>query len=241
MKRIHWTGLAVFVLVATLWSGAFRPGFFDFHNTSDFPLLYRFALEALLIGGGPALAALLSWGLFGQQNRTSTLLGNWRLGSLALAVTPPTVLAAFGVPNNFGMDAHVVGGILGGLIVLYALGEEIGWRGFMQDALEPIHFIPRTVIIGSIWWAWHLWFLQPGAGEEQLIGSYVVIVGIAFVFSAIIAVTHSWTSVAAFHALGNIAFFAGGLEMEPERRFIIAGVAFAFMLLVHHHWPRRSP
>jgi len=149
-------------------------------------------------------------------------------------------LSAFGLPNDFGMNAHVAGGLVGAIIVLYALGEEIGWRGFMQDALAPIHFIPRSMIIGTAWWAWHLWFTQPGAGVEQLAGSYVVIVAIAFVFSAIVSVTRSWISVAAFHALGNIAFFAGGLDMEPSRRFLIAGVAFALMLLVHHHWTRRS-
>lgn len=240
MKSIHWGGLAFFLIVATVWSGAFRPGFLDFHNSPELPFLYRFALEAVLIGSGPAVAALLSWLLFGRQNRTSSLFGNWQAGALVLAVIPPSVLSAFGLPNDFGMNPHAAGGLVGGMIVLYALGEEIGWRGFMQDALAPIRFIPRSMMIGTTWWAWHLWFMQPGASVEQLAGSYVIIVAIAFVFSAIISVTRSWLSAAAFHALGNIAFFAGGLDMASSQRFMIAGVAFALMLLVHHRWTRRS-
>lgn len=240
MTRTHWPGLLLFWVAATLLSGTFRPGFFDVHNTPAYPFLLRFLLEAVLIGSGPTIAAVVSWRLCGRQQRTSSLFGSWTRGAIALAVIPPAVCAAFGVPNNFGMNSHLAGGLIGAVIVLYALGEEIGWRGFMHDALGSAHAMVRPLIIGTAWWAWHLWFLQPGVTLQQMAGSYVLIVGTAFLFSAIVAVTRSWMSVAAFHALGNIAFFAGGIDMASNRRFLVAGVAFVLMLAVHHRWTQRQ-
>jgi hypothetical protein len=240
MTPIRWIGVVCFWVAATLLSGAFRPGFFDFHNAPAYPFVLRFALEALLIGGGPALAAGLCWRIFGQQNRQSSLLGGWRAGALAQAALPPAVFAAFGLPNDFGWNAHAAGAVVGLLIVLYALGEEIGWRGYMHDALGPLSFVPRGLVIGSAWWAWHLWFLQPDATVAQMLSSCGVIVGTAMIFSAIVTATRSWLATAAFHALGNIAFFAGGIPMASQQRFMIAGVAFVLMLLVHHTWVRRT-
>ena len=35
------------------------------------------------------------------------------------------------------------------------LGEELGWRGFLQDALRPLARLPRYVLLGAIWEFWH--------------------------------------------------------------------------------------
>jgi membrane protease YdiL (CAAX protease family) len=35
------------------------------------------------------------------------------------------------------------------------LGEELGWRGFLQDALRPLSPVKRFVLIGVLWEFWH--------------------------------------------------------------------------------------
>ncbi|MDO5671690.1 MAG: CPBP family intramembrane metalloprotease [Actinomycetaceae bacterium] len=60
-------------------------------------------------------------------------------------------------------DSWVI--LLGGLIsaflaafsinALVALGEEIGWRGWLTTALKPLGFWPSAVVIGAIWGLWH--------------------------------------------------------------------------------------
>jgi len=35
------------------------------------------------------------------------------------------------------------------------LGEELGWRGFLQDALRPLSPVRRFVLIGALWEFWH--------------------------------------------------------------------------------------
>jgi uncharacterized protein len=34
-------------------------------------------------------------------------------------------------------------------------GEELGWRGFLQDALRPLPRHWRYLLIGTVWEAWH--------------------------------------------------------------------------------------
>jgi membrane protease YdiL (CAAX protease family) len=35
------------------------------------------------------------------------------------------------------------------------LGEELGWRGYLQDALRPLSPAKRFVLIGAFWEFWH--------------------------------------------------------------------------------------
>ena len=35
------------------------------------------------------------------------------------------------------------------------LGEELGWRGFLQDALRPLTPYKKYIIIGVMWELWH--------------------------------------------------------------------------------------
>lgn len=38
---------------------------------------------------------------------------------------------------------------------LFAFGEEIGWRGWLQPALRPLGVWPSLVLTGAIWGLWH--------------------------------------------------------------------------------------
>ncbi len=45
--------------------------------------------------------------------------------------------------------------------MLYALGEEFGWRGYLQQALAPMKTIPKIFLIAVLWYLWHLNFFSP--------------------------------------------------------------------------------
>ena len=66
--------------------------------------------------------------------------------------------------ENIGIDLNVLAwieilaGIPAGLTVnaLFALGEEIGWRGLLWDELKPkLGFILSNIVIGVVWSLWH--------------------------------------------------------------------------------------
>ena len=236
---INWLAIVIFAIMATLISGVFRPGNFDFYNTDSFSFFAKLTCVALLIGWGPAAAAFLSWKIFGRQNRTSSLFGTWKAGAIFMAMTPAVIFGLFGYPNSFDMNPHLAGFILGGLIFVYVLGEEIGWRGYMQDALSPKPFVLRTLMIGVVWWAWHLFFIR-SADPVYLFKTILIILPTAFMLSWLMSESRSWLSIAAFHSLGNIAFLATAINMPSQQRFTIAGTAFVVLLICNHFWKKRN-
>jgi len=237
-SKTNWKAIVFYVAAATIIAGLFRKPFFDFYNSSSYHFMVALACVTLLIGWAPALSAFLSWKIFGSQNRESDWFGAWKNGALAMASLPAIVFGAFGYPNDFGMNAHLAGFLLGALIFLYALGEEIGWRGYMQDALAPRPLWIRALLIGVVWWAWHLFFfrsLDPG----YILQSLAIIFGTSFMLSWLISESRSWISVAAFHSIGNIAFMATALDMPQQTRFTIAGIIFVGLLAIHLRWKKR--
>ncbi len=58
-----------------------------------------------------------------------------------------------------------------------AMGEEAGWRGFLQAALRPLGFWPAAAIGGAMWGAWHAPILllgSPTLGEGLLASAVFV-------------------------------------------------------------------
>jgi len=48
-----------------------------------------------------------------------------------------------------------------------ATGEESGWRGFLQTTMEKKNSLLRsTLIVGSIWWVWHMPLMVFDSGHE---------------------------------------------------------------------------
>jgi len=85
--------------------------------------------------------------------------------------------------------------------------EEIGWRGFLQPALEKRFSFPiATVITGIIIYLWHLpLWLQPSSNHygDSLIGFAIMIFVWAFIGAAIYKSTKSVFACVMYHAFIN--------------------------------------
>lgn len=133
-----------------------------------------FPFDILVGGFGPALAALWVTGVTEGRTGIRNLLGGvsrWRVGlrwwSFAIGFFPLLMLLAIGVIRFIGGDlGESLGGKLpsswlllplAGGVLLAALLEEIGWRGFAWPRLRQRHrFLPAGVILGILWGCWHL-------------------------------------------------------------------------------------
>lgn len=225
MKTINVLGLIVFFALATGVQFGFRHGVLDFYDRMEWPFLKKFAVAVLFLGGSVAVAALVSWVIFGSQNRSSSLLGTRPLLAVLMAIVPVIVVAVLGYENDFGMNQHLAGTAMAGLLVLYALGEEISWRGFMNDALSPASYLVRVLLTGAAWWAWHLWILDEGATIQGQIQALAILTGTSFLFISIIGVSRLWLSVAAFHSVANIEILAGAFDVTTNKRLWMGGIA----------------
>ena len=113
----------------------------------------------------------------------------WYLAVLALAMLAPL---AVGVSILMGGDTPVVDNTIFGVLFLFAfmifpgsaLGEEIGWRGFVLPRMQARHSaLKASLLIGILWAPWHLPLWLTGS-EGHPISLYVPFV-VAVVASSV--------------------------------------------------------
>jgi len=77
---------------------------------------------------------------------------------------------------------------------LFALGEELGWRGLLQRELAGLGFARSSVIIGLIWGIWHAPLIAQGLNypEHPLIGMLTMTA-----MCIPLGVLHSWVRLRA--------------------------------------------
>lgn len=140
--------------------------------------------------------------------------------------------------------------ILGGGI------EEIGWRGFLQPALEQRFSFPiATLIVGVIWFSWHLpLWMQPSSHHygDSLIGFAITILTWAFAAAAIYKATKSVIACVMYHtfinAIGvvyqwNTLFdtFPGKSGMIAYRCVIVAASILIWLVINKKEKQRKEP
>lgn len=160
MRRVPWLGVLLFFVVATSGSAPFRLGLVDVASVLSLPAgLDMFA--RILRGIGPAVGYFVVRRLLHSSvPRTATFWGMSPARSACAALVIPACLTVVGLRNTAPLPPHIDGLLVGTTLVLYALGEEYGWRGYLQPALESIRLPLRVLLIATLWYVWHLNFLN---------------------------------------------------------------------------------
>jgi len=196
-SKVNWYYIALFYLIAFVISAPFNSGIFlkSFETlTQNYLISYWAFLPA---GIGTLIAALLA--LFFNKNyiRTITLFGNNQLKNLAIALTPLIVFTIVGLANEHQLNNNYYGFAFAAVALSYALSEEIFWRGFLQDTLQPIGKTKSYLIIGIFWWAWHFRFNTTFDFTTFLI----ICIGSAFLLGKFAEETKSFLTSAGLHSL----------------------------------------
>ena len=110
--------------------------------------------------------------------------------------------------------------------------EEIGWRGFLQPALQKrFSELLSTIIVSFIWaiWHWPLWFI-PGTNQTQrdFIAFNITTIAISFLLTTIFNATKSIFMCLIFHALLN-SFWS---VYVPNDKVLPAFPTFVFGIFV---------
>lgn len=113
-----------------------------------------------------------------------TLYGGARMGQ-------PFYMAFLGLP------IMIIGGGL----------EEIGWRGFLQPALQKkFSFLISTLLLGIFWAIWHLplWFI-PGSNQASwsFLNYFLTVIALSFLLAMVYSKTKSIFLCIIFHAFIN--------------------------------------
>lgn len=169
------------------------------------------------------------------------------------------------VAERFGLDLQspilallvmlLVGGTLGMITsCISALGEEIGWRGFLVPELAKLTTFTRTALIsGAVWSVWHYPLIlfadyrSPTSTWFSLVCFTVMVMGISFPFAWLRLRSGSvWTSMF-LHASHNIFIQAVFDRMTKDTgvtHWLIgefgAGLALTGALVGFLFWRKRA-
>ncbi len=167
-------------------------------------------------------------------------------GAIALTVGWSTGNVSF----SAGAGGKLATGIAGGLLpaLLFAVGEEWGWRGYLEPRLAAagIPAAKRHLIVGLIWGVWHVPYILALGPEYtplplfvQLPLFHLAVVAMAFLWGALRTITGSvWPAVLGHGFANAVAFPLLDPELvtlsnpllfavRPEGLFVLPGLSAA--------------
>ncbi len=218
--------------------------------------LLRHYAPRLLVVFGPAIAALIM--ARGSRDggasrllrrlipRRDDLIVGLALVLVASAVSVGALLAAGVSRDEFGTVLAAHPGLLAAHFALQlglvAIGEELGWRGWLLPHLAGrMSRLRATVITGAIWTVWHGPLLF---GSLSTVAPFVLgVFGLSVLFAALVfhADGRIFTAVVAHASVNTPLFFwelAAGPDTRPIAAWATLGMVYAAtaLLLIVARW-----
>jgi membrane protease YdiL (CAAX protease family) len=171
--------------------------------------VFHDGLNVFSYGMGPALAVACMYAVSRIQNRPfklNTLWGHdvwWK--SILVYFVPIISMMGFAAINRSSVGSAFTIGLS---IMLYCLGEEIGWRGWLLKNFDHYSLIKKALIMWPIWLLWHLSFQTPSQ-TFNVVFVLAILVGSYFIGLATIK-TGSILVAASMHAVLNL------IEYSPK-------------------------
>lgn len=148
-------GLAIFVAFLVPWVGeASLP------LTMLTPAIAAMVMLAFVApeGGFRQCLRLLGLTHAGLKGWPMAILGPFVIHGAGLAIMTGIGLAVFAMPQASGPIITVFLDIIAGLLIstVLALGEEVGWRGYMLPRVKGVSVIAAMMAVGFLHGVWHL-------------------------------------------------------------------------------------
>lgn len=242
-ERISWKRIILFLIIAIIISNIFRFDVFDLKSELEKLPTWIYILTILFLeGSGVFIGALIAI-YFLKKHRKSeiTFFGTSKSKSVIMAVIPIIMLTIIGVKNKFELDSHLYGfiAIIGTL--LYCIMEEYGWRGYLQEELKTLKSWQKYLIIGFIWYLWHLTFLTKATVGDNFFFLAMMIFG-SWGIGQVAESTKSILACACFHLIIQIMMFNALIKngIDGTEKLIILGVSVLLWFLIIKKWEKES-
>jgi membrane protease YdiL (CAAX protease family) len=188
---------------------------------------------------GPAVAAVTVAFLVGRAEvrRLAAAVLRWRIGWWWLVAASPLALLGLGVAVQVvagqpvptldslaelnGFPTWGMLGVLALLVVVNGLGEETGWRGYLQAALQRrMRPLLAMLVVAVAWAGWHAPLFAIVTGYRSfdpvtLVGFAIGLVCGAVLLGWLYNRTGSVLAVAVWHATYNVASATTGAHGLP--------------------------
>lgn len=233
----------LFYLIAIIFSNLFRFDVFDLdQKLSGIPEIVSIFLRVLLEGLGIFIAGVI--GLQELNNRSKnqvSILGSLGYLNFIMLVVLFFVTSLIGIENQFGINKHLYAFLAIIVTLIYCFMEEYGWRGYLQNELNGLKSNYKYLIIGLLWYLWHLSFLSNSSFQDNLIFLGMMIFG-SWGIGQVMDTTKSILASSCFHLIFQImisnSLIKNGISLSM--RFIILVICFSLWMLIIKGWESKQ-
>lgn len=188
---------------------------------------------------GPGIAAIVCLIIFRKSHvKRVSFFGSSVTKSILFYSLPIFALCIPGIDGQ-GMNPHLFPLLFGILGFISILGEELGWRGFLQDALWALPPIKKYMLIGVMWELWHFSNRMGHGAVPQIairVGIFIIALSIISYLlgkatekskSLVVAVTlHAWVDILA--------------ENNTPATWMVFGSSLVFWIIMLLKWDKTT-
>ena len=242
-NEISWKRILFFFIIATLISNIFRFDIFGLKLALEkLPSWIFILINVLLEGSGVIIGALIIIPFLKKKRKLKiSLFGTSKSKSIIMAIIPILILTIIGVTNDFGMEYHFYGLVAAIGTFLYCIMEEYGWRGYLQEELRILKPWQKYLMIGFIWYLWHLTFLTKASIGDNLFFLGMMIFG-SWGIGQVAESTKSIIASACFHMIIQIMMFNALIKngIDGTEKIVILGVSVAIWFVIIKKWEKEN-
>jgi membrane protease YdiL (CAAX protease family) len=242
MKKKAIIRILIFYTLGITLSNVFRFDLLQLNEMQEPLSILELLLTSPLGAIGLLIGALISiYLLKKERNLQYSFFGTSRKWSLIMLIIPLVFLGVFGVENENNVNTHYYGVIGGVCTLIYCFCEEIGWRGYLQEELSLMKEWQRVLLIGFLWYFWHLSFITNQDFMDNIQFLAWMIFG-SWGMGKVIDSTKSIIAVTCFHMIINIMMFNGFMTrgLVGSSKLIILGITVAIWILILILWTKEN-
>jgi membrane protease YdiL (CAAX protease family) len=210
-SKPNWRAIIVFYVLACSIAWPFF-WWRDVHTASWNAWRLPEEIKGLTQPWGPGLAAFAVLYLFPQmRSRSASLFGSsWRRSAICFLAPILFAWIAYAVQSKHFSYTLVYYLVVGGFSTL---GEELGWRGFLQGALRPLGRVRGYLLLALMWEIWHFTSHLKGTRHDVISRLEMIVpavVVITFVLGFLTERTGSVLLATALHEWIDLGVDSGG-------------------------------
>lgn len=242
-NEVGYKRLVIFMSIAILLSNIFRFDIFDLYNQiENYSKFTYLILRPILEGSGIFIGAIFALYLLKKKRKTEiSFFGTSRRKSKLMAIIPILLLIFMGIDNKYKLNTHLYGCIVGIATLAYCIMEEYGWRGYLEEELKEIKILFRVLIIGFIWYFWHLSFLTDATLYQNLFFLGTLIMG-SWGIGKVAELTKSILASACFHLIVNLFMFNAFFNQENSgnKKLIVVAISIVIWIAILVKWDKSN-
>jgi membrane protease YdiL (CAAX protease family) len=119
--------------------------------------------------------------------------------------------------------------------------EEYGWRGYLQEELKSFKSWQKYLVIGFMWYVWHLTFLTGATIADNLFFLAMMILG-SWGIGQVVESTKSIIAGACFHMIIQIMMLNALIKngIDGTEKMVILGISVVIWFVIVKKWEKEN-